>query len=187
MHDSLQQALYTLASHHAVAGALAVVCAAYLVYVMAVAWLALLVWRRARLTVALVVRVVVMILLAYLAAKILGGIVVDQRPYLAEHVRPLTAIARDNGFPSDHTLLAAVMAASLWWIERRWLAAFALATLLVALGRLAIGAHHTLDVAGSMLVVLVATLIVTALPLPAGWSRPLLAPESSAIGARSSR
>lgn len=187
MHDALQQALYSLASHHATARALAVFCASYLVYLMAVVWLVVVAWRRSRLTLALVVRVVVMVLLAYLTAKILGGIVVDQRPYLADHVRPLTTIAHDNGFPSDHTLLAAAIGASLWWIDRRWVTLFALATLLVMLGRLAIGAHHTLDVVGSVVVVLVAMLVVTALPFPGAWSRPLLAPERDAGDAVATR
>ncbi len=94
-----------------------------------------------------------------------------------EHVRPLIPVARDNGFPSDHTLLAAFLTAALWWIDRRALAAFAVGTLLVMVGRLGVGAHHTLDVLGAVGIVAAAALVVAALPLPVAWNRPLLPPR----------
>jgi len=75
--------------------------------------------------------------------QLLEQVTVTPRPYLVTHTRPLIPTSHDNGFPSDHTLLAAALTASLWWIDRRWLGAFALGTLLVLVGRLGVGAHHT--------------------------------------------
>ena len=94
-----------------------------------------------------------------------------------EHVRPLIPVARDNGFPSDHTLLAAFLTATLWWIARRALAVFAVGTLLVMAGRLGIGAHHTIDVLGTVGIVAAAALVVAVLPLPVAWNWPLLPPR----------
>ena len=177
MQDTIQQGLQTLAAQTIVARDIIIVCAAALVYVMAAAWLVVVARRRAWLTTRTVVRLAALGVLAYVASKILTGVIIDPRPYLAAHARPLIPVARDNGFPSDHTLLAATLTATLWWIDRRALAAFAVGTLLVMIGRLGIGAHHTIDVLGAVGIVAVATLVVAALPLPAAWKRPLLPPR----------
>lgn len=83
---------------------------------------------------------------------VLGRVIHDPRPYLAEHYAPLAHVASDNGFPSDHTLVVALLAGWAFWIDRRWVPVFPVGVLGVMLGRLAIGAHHTLDVLGSVLI-----------------------------------
>jgi len=143
-------------------------------YLVGVLWLAALFWRRNRLTRALVVRMIIMVVLAYGLSKIGDTLVSDPRPYLVEGIPPLIPVAQDNGFPSDHTLLAASLTASLWWLDRRLLSPFALATVLVMLGRLGVGAHHTLDVVGSLVIVLLATVAAAWFPLPSAWDQPLL-------------
>jgi len=65
------------------------------------------------------------------------------------------------------------LTASLWWIDRRWAPAFVAGVVLVMIGRLGVGAHHTLDVLGSVAIVIVAALVARAIPLPARWSAPL--------------
>lgn len=174
MHDVMQQGLESLASQNMVTRDVAILCATALLYLLAVAWIVLLAWRRARLSVAVIARIAVLALLAYVVSVILTGVIADPRPYIVTHTQPLTPVGHDNGFPSDHTLLAAALTASLWWFARRAIPLFAIGTLLVALGRLGIGAHHTLDVVGSIVIAVIAALIAGALPLPAPWSRPLL-------------
>ena len=63
------------------------------------------------------------------------------------------------------------MTAALWWIDRRLMMLCAILTLFIMLGRLAIGAHHTLDVVGSVALVLVAFLVANWLPLPTRWDQ----------------
>src|SRR5438094_5755052 len=150
MRDVIQQAVQALASHDVVAREVAILCAVVVLYLLVLAWLAIVARQQARLTVATAGHVVVLGVLAYLLAKVIGYLIVDPRPYLVYHVRPLIPVGHDNGFPSDHTLLAAVLTASLWWIDRRLLLAFTAGTVLVLLGRLGIGAHHTIDVLGSV-------------------------------------
>jgi membrane-associated phospholipid phosphatase len=169
MHDVIQQGLQTLASQNGVARDAVIVCAVTLLYLLGVSWLLIVVWRHARLTVATMARIVALGLLAYLAAKVLTHVIVDPRPYLVAHVRPLIPVAHDNGFPSDHTLLAAVLTVSLWWIDRRLMLPLALGTLLVMMGRLGSGAHHTIDVLGSVAIAGAAAVVVGALPLPVAW------------------
>lgn len=180
MHDVLQQAMYAFATQSGAATKLVVFCAQYLVFVMALAWLGAAFMARRQLTLDALVRIAVMVVVALIVAKVLNHLVADTRPYLipADHETPLTSVSKDNGFPSDHALLAAAIAASLWWINRRLIWPFALLTVFVALGRLGIGAHHTLDVVGSIAIVAVVALIVALLPLPAALDRPLLASSS---------
>jgi membrane-associated phospholipid phosphatase len=126
------------------------------------------------LSVAAAARIVALGVLAYLVSKALAHVIVDPRPYIVTHTRPLIPLAHDNGFPSDHVLLAAALTASLWWIDRRWLVTFATGTTLVLLGRLGIGAHHTVDVLGSVAIAAGVGLILAVAPLPPAWNAPLL-------------
>ena len=178
MHDVLQQAMYAFATQSSAATKLVVFCAQYLVFVMALAWLAAAFMARRQLTLDIIARIVVLVVVSLVVAKVLNHVVVDIRPYKVDHETALTSVSGDNGFPSDHVLLASAIAASLWWINRRLIWPFALLTVFVALGRLGIGAHHTLDVVGSIAIVAVVALIVALLPLPAALDRPLLAASS---------
>jgi len=190
LSDIIQQAMQDLATQNAVTRGLAIFCAVVVVYFLGASWAAIIVTGRARVTIAVVARVIALAVLAFVASTVLTGIVIDPRPYVVAHAQPLTPVGHDNGFPSDHTLLAATLAASIWWIDRRWLAAFAAGTVLVGLGRLGIGAHHTLDVAGSIAIAVVAAVIIARIPLPAAWDR-VIVPRRGRAGAmggvRSSR
>ena len=173
LRDAIQQNIETLAVHNAIARPIIILCAAALVYLLVAGWLLVVARRQDRLSLAVAAHIVGLGILAYLASKVLSGIVIDPRPYLVTHTHPLIATARDNGFPSDHVLLVAWLTASLWWIDRRWAPAFAAGMVLVMIGRLGVGAHHTLDVFGSVVIVTVAALVSRAIPLPARWSAPL--------------
>jgi membrane-associated phospholipid phosphatase len=171
--------------HNGFARAVFVLCAVALVYLLSLAWLVVVAWQRTRLTVATAARIVALGVLAYLVSKALTRVIVDPRPFVEAHTRALIPTSRDNGFPSDHVLLVATLGASLWWIDRRWLGAFAVGVVLVGLGRLVVGAHHTLDVVGSIAIATGAALMIGLLPLPALWQRPILAKQRPA-GARTS-
>lgn len=177
MHDVLQQAMYAFATQSGAATKLVVFCAQYLVFVMALAWLGAAFMARRQISLDTLARIVVLVVVALIVAKVFNHLIQDTRPYLiaADHETPLTSVSKDNGFPSDHALLAAAITASLWWINRRLIWPFAVLTAFVMLGRLGIGAHHTLDVVGSVVIVLIVAVIVALLPLPATLDRPLLA------------
>ncbi len=174
MHDVIQQGVQALATQNTVTREVAVLCATVVIALLAAAWLVVAVRHRRTLTLTPMARIAALAVLALLLAKVSTHVISDPRPYLVDHVAPLTPLTRDNGFPSDHTLLAAVLAASLWWIDRRLIVPFAVGVVLVMLGRLGVGAHHTIDVLGSVAITLVAAFIVRALPVPARWNAPLL-------------
>ena len=187
MTDALQQSLHAAAANSGFLKTLAVLCANYLIVLMAAAFAGLAWMYRERVTREFVVRVALSGAIAFLCVLVLGPTVHDPRPYIAEHYEPLAHVASDNGFPSDHTLVVSLLTGWLLWLlpsaaRRRWLPVFALGVLAVAFGRLAIGAHHTLDVAGSVVIAALSVGLASLLRLPAPWQRPLLnlAPKQKA-------
>ena len=94
----------------------------------------------------------------------------DPRPFVQNpHVKPLFAHGRDDGFPSDHSLAAGLMAGLVWMRHRLVGPLFAAAAAAIAWARVAAHVHHLQDVvAGLALGALAAVLAVLIV-------RPLLA------------
>ncbi len=108
MGDVVQQGAQTFASQNALTRDVAIACATVVLYLLGAAWLVAVVWRRARLTAAVVARVALLAVLAYVVSLILTGIVSDPRPYIVAHTRALTPVGHDNGFPSKTTAVVAI-------------------------------------------------------------------------------
>jgi hypothetical protein len=78
--------------------------------------------------------------------QLAGHLYFRPRPYWAlPTVHAIGGRAGDSSFFSDHTTIAAATATGCLLLSRRWGLAAAGATLLVALGRVAIGAHYPSD------------------------------------------
>jgi len=97
--------------------------------------------------------------LAYIIAKIAGHFYFDARPFVVGNFSPLIPHIADNGFPSDHTLLAAALAASAACFNRRFSTYLWIVAILIGISRVAAGIHHWRDIAGSLIIVLVAATI----------------------------
>ncbi len=54
---------------------------------------------------AFIVTVLVAFPVAFVIGKLLNHVVYSPRPFVVDNMLPLVSSARDNGFPSDHTLL----------------------------------------------------------------------------------
>lgn len=98
--------------------------------------------------------------LAYMTAKIASALYFNPRPFVVQNFTPLIAHAADNGFPSDHTLLAAAVASVVYFFHRRLGAGLLILAVLVGLSRVAAGVHHLLDIFGSVIIAFVIMLIV---------------------------
>lgn len=110
--------------------------------------------KRAR--VQLVVALIVAGVLALILDKLAGKLYYHPRPFAVKHIKPLVAHAADNGFPSEHTILAMALT-SLIYFYRRNLAALALVlTLLVGAGRVWAHVHWPIDIAGGIVIGLIA-------------------------------
>jgi undecaprenyl-diphosphatase len=85
-------------------------------------------------------------------AKIGSHLYYDPRPFVSDHVTPYFGHSTDNGFPSDHTLLAAFLAFFTLGYSRRigWILAGL--TILIGGARVIAGVHHTVDVVGSCVI-----------------------------------
>ncbi|SMB97210.1 phosphatase PAP2 family protein [Deinococcus hopiensis] len=175
MTDGIQASLHTLAVHQPVAASLARFCASLLLFVL-LGLLAVAAWlMRRQLTWKYAARVVVSLTVATVLTLLTNHLVLDPRPFVVEHYSPLAHASADNGFPSDHTLVAALFVGWAGWLNRRWSLAFALGLAAIILGRLAIGAHHSLDVLGSLVFAALGIFTASKWPFPPSWQhRPLL-------------
>lgn len=88
----------------------------------------------------------------YLMAKISSLFYYNPRPFIVENFVPLIPHADNNGFPSDHTLLSAAVAAVVYFFNRKVGAFLFLLALLVGAARVLAGVHHAVDIAGSFAV-----------------------------------
>ena len=170
MTDLFQQTLHSAATQSPALAALAIFCANDLLFVLVALMVFLGALNLRRLTWSLVARVAVSLAVAALLTLLLNHLVTDVRPFVTEHYAPLAHAANDNGFPSDHSLIAALLVFWTWWIDRRWLAVFVVGMLAVMAGRLGIGAHHTLDVLGSLVFAAAGSAAALAARFPADWN-----------------
>lgn len=107
--------------------------------------------------------------ITYLVAKALSLLYFDPRPFVVGNFVPLLPHAPDNGFPSDHTLLSAAIAAVIFAYERRLGAVLFIVAFLVGLARVAAGIHHMTDIIGSLVIASVVTYGVYMMMLPSVW------------------
>jgi undecaprenyl-diphosphatase len=98
---------------------------------------------------AAVIGLVVAVVFLVAAGKLHG----DPRPFVQNpRLHPLFPHGRDNGFPSDHSIAAGLIAGLVLFWSRLWGAVFVLAAFCVAAARVAAHVHHVQDVvAGLML------------------------------------
>ncbi|MDQ2743206.1 MAG: phosphatase PAP2 family protein [Chloroflexota bacterium] len=163
---------------------LTIFVAKYLVFLDGLLALAVIAWLLARRPRADAVRwaiaILLLLFLSFVFATIGAAVYSDPRPFSVDHVKPLIPHAADNGFPSDHALLAAAIVAAVLIIAPLWTAPFVVLGVLVDWARVGAGIHHVSDVVGSVVFVAIATLIAVLVTpfiyraltpyLPASWT-----------------
>jgi undecaprenyl-diphosphatase len=98
---------------------------------------------------------VVALALAKLAVKLYY----DPRPFVHGACQAVVPHAADNGFPSDHTLLGAVMAAIVWRYSKLWSVIIGLLTIAVGTARVAGCIHSPIDIIGAFVIGIAGALI----------------------------
>jgi undecaprenyl-diphosphatase len=139
---------------------LTIYAAKYLIVVPVLAALAVLAWRLHkqrdwRFLALLIIGAIISLVLA----KIGNHFISDPRPFVQGHFTPLVPHAPDNGFPSDHTLLAAFLAFAVMTVRRWWGWALVGVAILLGLARMNAGVHHSWDILGSFACALIGTAI----------------------------
>jgi undecaprenyl-diphosphatase len=97
--------------------------------------------------------------IAFIVSRIWGHFLIDVRPYMEYHLKPLVPVSTGNGFPSDHVLLTATITSVMYLYNKNVGLLLLILTIFVTIGRVFVAAHHPLDVAGSILIVSFATLL----------------------------
>lgn len=110
-----------------------------------------------------VVGVVLMVVFLYVAKSVHH----DPRPFVQNHnIKPLFGHSRDDGFPSDHSLAAGLIAGLVFLRHRLLGIPFIAAAVAIAWARVAAHVHHLQDVvAGLLLGGLAATIAWIVVPL----------------------
>jgi len=98
--------------------------------------------------------------LTLLIGKILNKLIYNSRPFVTEGFSPLIKHAPDNGFPSDHMLLVASIAAIITFYNRKLGALLWFFAILVGISRVLVGVHHMMDVVGSTFIAIVSAAII---------------------------
>ncbi len=98
---------------------------------------------------------IIALIIAYIARKLYN----DPRPFVVGHFKPWISHAADNGFVSDHTLLASFLAFTCYFYKK-WVGV-ALLGLAVGIGaaRVAAGVHHWADIGSAIGISLVSALL----------------------------
>lgn len=145
----------TLTQKFAIFGAKYVI---FLLLALATIWFLLGVPRAKRKEV--IIFAVPSVLLTFLLSLIAAKLYSNPRPFVVGHFTPLVAHGFDNGFPSDHTLVSAVVSAIVWRYNRVVGSVLFGLTLLVGLSRVYVGVHHLIDIIGAIVIAVASTLIV---------------------------
>jgi undecaprenyl-diphosphatase len=82
-------------------------------------------------------------------AQVAGHLYYDTRPFVSAHIVPLIAHAPDNGFPSDHALLASFLGFVVLLYSRRTGLVLLLIAVLIGWARVLAHIHHPIDIIGS--------------------------------------
>jgi undecaprenyl-diphosphatase len=98
--------------------------------------------------------------LTYIVSKIGALLYNDPRPFVAGHFIPVIPHEPDNGFPSDHVLLCAGIAAVIYPSSKSLSLILWALTLLVSMSRVHTGLHHPVDIIGSIIMAIVVAAIV---------------------------
>ena len=109
----------------------------------------------------------------YALAKIVGLFYYSTLPFVEGDFEPLIPHEADNGFPSDHILLGAGISSVLYFFNKKLSAVLWAMTIVVGISRIYVGVHHNIDIAGSITIAIVVTVLVYSLIL--GWKGGIVA------------
>ncbi len=102
---------------------------------------------------------IIVLPIAFVVGKLASVIINSPRPFVDGHMSTLISHIPDNGFPSDHTLLAVTVGAIVYTQNKVVGSILILLGILVGLGRVLTGVHHPMDVIGSVAIAFAVTYV----------------------------
>ncbi len=143
-----------------------IIFSAKYLYLFVVAIAAVLFWRLKEYRREMLIFAAISFPLMYLVRLLAGYLYFNPRPFVVEHFIPLISHSADNGFPSDHTLLVSAIAMLFFYYRRRISAVVWALAFVVGAARVMAGVHHSIDIAGSMLIAICVAWVTHAHLLP---------------------
>lgn len=103
---------------------------------------------------------VLVLVISYAFAFVAGQSYYNPRPFVVENVAPLIAHATDNGFPSNHTLLAGALAGIVTAFNLPLGVFLWIVAVLVGIGRVFALVHHPIDIIASLLITALSSYLI---------------------------
>ncbi len=130
---------------------LVIFCAKYLIFVVILVVISVWFLADTKTKKQLAIAVIAAGIAALILDKLAGALYFHHRPFVVNNVQPLIPHGNDNGFPSEHTLLASTLATIIYFYRRQiGLAMFGLA-IIVGTGRVLAHVHWVIDVVGGLI------------------------------------
>lgn len=101
--------------------------------------------------------------IAFIVGKIANYFIENPRPFVVQKNFPLIPHAPDNGFPSDHTLLVATIAATIFVYKPKLGMILFLLAFLIGGSRVLARIHHPADILGSIGIAILAVIVAKTL------------------------
>ncbi len=93
---------------------------------------------------------------ALLASRVASYLYFNPRPFVVDGSDSLIFHIADNGFPSDHMLLVSTISVIVLMFNKPLGITLIALSVLVGLGRVSSGVHHSVDILGSIVIAIVA-------------------------------
>lgn len=93
---------------------------------------------------------IITLIITFILTRIGSTFYYDPRPFADGSVTPLLPHAADNGFPSDHTALAASVAVATFLVNKKLGIILGLLAILVGASRVVAHVHSPIDIIGSI-------------------------------------
>ncbi len=103
---------------------------------------------------------VIVLIVSYAFGFVAGQLYNNPLPFVVENVAPLIAHAANNGFPSDHVLLAGALAGIVSAFNLPLGIFLWLIAVLIGIGRVLALVHHPIDIVTSLLISALSALLV---------------------------
>lgn len=142
---------------------LIIFCAKYLIFILVlvafIVWLNVPAKKRWQFAAAVVLAGIAALILSKLA----GRLYFHHRPFVVQNIKPLIPHGDDNGFPSDHTLLATTLVTAVYFYRRRVGAVLLGLAVVVGISRVLAHVHWAIDILGGLILGMLAGCIGYAL------------------------
>jgi len=134
-------------------------CAKYLIFIVGLLALGYWFTLPKKQKVEIVIYGIITGIIAFILAKLSGIVFNDPRPFISDHVTALFSYTADNGFPSDHTLVTAAIAATVFSVSKKWGIGLLVLSVIIGTSRVLAHVHHPIDIAGSLVFAAIGALV----------------------------